>query len=74
MAGMGKITRRTALKSAGAGALAFVSSPSVLRAQPSEIVIGGAASHKPWVESIVQPFFEQKYNCKIVYEGTRSLV
>ena len=48
--------------------------PSMLRAQPSEIVIGGAASHKPWVESIVQPLFEKKYNCRIVYEGTRSLV
>jgi hypothetical protein len=54
--------------------LAVVTSPSILKAQPSEIVIGGAASHKPWVESIVQPFFEKKYNCRTVYEGTRSLV
>ena len=37
-------------------------------------MIGGAASHKPWVDSIVTPFFEKKYNCRIVYEGTRSLV
>jgi putative spermidine/putrescine transport system substrate-binding protein len=69
----GNISRRHALK-AGVGALALVSAPAVVRAQVKEIVIGGAASHKPWVEGIVQPFFEKKYACKIVYEGTRSLV
>jgi putative spermidine/putrescine transport system substrate-binding protein len=69
----GNISRRAALKG-GVGALALVSAPAVVRAQAKEIVIGGAASHKPWVESIVQPFFEKKYACKIVYEGTRSLV
>ena len=74
MASLRKITRRTALKGAGVSALAIISAPSILQAQPKEIVIGGAASHKPWVEAIVQPFFEKKYDCRIVYEGTRSLV
>jgi putative spermidine/putrescine transport system substrate-binding protein len=69
-----RISRRSALKGAGAGVLAMVAAPAIVRAQAKEIVIGGAASHKPWVESIVQPFFEKKYDCKIVYEGTRSLV
>ncbi|HEV3059343.1 MAG TPA: twin-arginine translocation signal domain-containing protein, partial [Vicinamibacterales bacterium] len=69
-----RISRRNALKGAGAGVLAMVAAPAIVRAQAKEIVIGGAASHKPWVESIVQPFFEKKYDCKIVYEGTRSLV
>ena len=69
-----RITRRTAFQGLGAGMVAAVAAPAVLRAQAKEIVIGGAASHKPWVEKIVQPFFEKKYNCKIVYEGTRSLV
>src|SRR5437667_1334735 len=70
MAGLRMITRRTALRGGAAiGALAIVSAPSILQAQPKEIVIGGAASHKPWVESIVQPFFEKKYDCKIVYRG-----
>ena len=73
MAASRNITRRTAL-AGGAGALAMISAPALLRAQTKEIVIGGAASHKPWVESIVQPFFEKKYGAKIVYEGTRSLV
>jgi putative spermidine/putrescine transport system substrate-binding protein len=73
MAASRNITRRTAL-AGGAGALAMISAPALLRAQTKEIVIGGAASHKPWVESIVQPFFEKKYDAKIVYEGTRSLV
>ena len=74
MPGSRKITRRTAVGGIGIGALGVVAAPSILKAQTKEIVVGGAASHKPWVESTVQPFFEQKYNCKIVYEGTRSLV
>jgi putative spermidine/putrescine transport system substrate-binding protein len=51
-----------------------LSAPFVARAQTRELVIGGAASHKPWMDSTVIPAFEKKYNCKIVYEGTRSLV
>ncbi len=70
----GEISRRAVLKSASFAALGLVAAPSIVRAQTKEIVIGGAASHKPWVESIVQPLFEKKYNCRIVYEGTRSLV
>src|SRR5262249_25937182 len=68
MTAMGRISRRSALKGAGAGVLAMVAAPAIVRAQAKEIVIGGAASHKPWVEGIVQPFFEKKYDCKIVYE------
>lgn len=71
---MHRISRRTAIGGFGAGALGLVAAPAIVRAQAKEIVIGGAASHKPWVEKTVQPFFEKKYNCKIVYEGTRSLV
>jgi putative spermidine/putrescine transport system substrate-binding protein len=74
MIGSAKISRRHALKGAGIGVVAMVAPSTILLAQPKEIVIGGAASHKPWVEGIVKPFFEQKYDCKIVYEGTRSLV
>jgi putative spermidine/putrescine transport system substrate-binding protein len=54
-----------------AGALAR---PAIVCAQANEIVIGGAASHKPWVEAHVMPMFEKKYNCKLTFEGTRSLV
>jgi putative spermidine/putrescine transport system substrate-binding protein len=68
------ITRRAAVRTIGGGALGPIAAPAIVRAQAKEIVIGGAASHKPWVEKIVQPFFEKKYNCRIVYEGTRSLV
>jgi putative spermidine/putrescine transport system substrate-binding protein len=54
-----------------AGGLAM---PSLVRAQAKELVVGGAASHKPWVEAHVMPMFEKKYNCKLTFEGTRSLV
>lgn len=63
-------TRRSLL----AGAATLIAAPSVLRAQTKELVVGGAAGHKPWVEQIVAPAFEKKYNCKILFEGTRSLV
>lgn len=53
---------------------ALLAAPGVLRAQVRELVIGGAASHKPWFEAHVQPQFERKYNCRLNFEGTRSLV
>lgn len=67
------VSRRTLIKrtAAAGGVLAM---PSIARAQAKEIVIGGAASHKPWVEAHVMPLFEKKYNCKLTFEGTRSLV
>lgn len=57
-------------------ALSFAAlvAPNVARAQTREIVIGGAASHRPWFEQHVQQVFERKYNCKLTFEGTRSLV
>ncbi len=67
------IDRRSLLAGLGAGA-ATLSAPSVLRAQTRELVVGGAASHKPWVEAHVAPLFERKYNAKLTFEGTRSLV
>jgi len=67
------IDRRSLLAGFAAGA-ATLSAPSVLRAQTRELVVGGAASHKPWVEAHVAPLFERKYNAKLTFEGTRSLV
>ena len=70
----GPFHRRTVLKGLGSSALFTAAAPSILRAQVRELVIGGAASHKPWVETHVAPIFEKKYNAKINFEGTRSLV
>jgi putative spermidine/putrescine transport system substrate-binding protein len=64
-----RFTRRILL-----GAAATLAAPTVARAQPRQLVIGGAASHKLWMDNIVIPFFERKYNCRVVFEGTRSLV
>ncbi|MFG1345947.1 ABC transporter substrate-binding protein [Xanthobacter autotrophicus DSM 431] len=66
-------TRRAVLK-AGVAAAGLLAAPSVLRAQTKELVVGGAASHKPWVEGIVIPAFEKKYKAKVIFEGTKSLV
>lgn len=69
-----RMTRRTFL--AGTGSLAAVSTmgmPGVARSQAKELVIGGAASHKAFMEPTVVPMFEKKYGCKILFEGTKSL-
>ncbi|MEA2847461.1 MAG: putative spermidine/putrescine transport system substrate-binding protein, partial [Rhodospirillaceae bacterium] len=67
------LNRRTILAAAGA-ATAALAAPRILRAQTKELVVGGAASHKTFVETVIAPVVEKKYNCKIVFEGTRSLV
>ena len=66
------IGRRSLLGSASA--LVVIGAPSILRAQAKEVVIGGAASHKPFLDAVVIPEVEKKFSCKIVFEGTRSLV
>ena len=66
--------RRQMLIGSGATALSLIAMPNIVRAQTRELVIGGAASHKPWVETHVVPLFEKKYNARITFEGTRSLV
>ena len=70
-----RITRRTFLTgtSGVVGALA-IAAPGIARAQAREMVIGGAASHKAFMEPTVIPTFEKANNCKIVFEGTKSLV
>ena len=67
-----RLTRRHFL--AGTAAASTLGFPAVVRSQPKEIVIGGAASHKAFMEPSVIPMFEKKYGCKVVFEGTRSLV
>jgi putative spermidine/putrescine transport system substrate-binding protein len=67
------VNRRRLLAAAGA-ATAILAAPRVLRAQGKEVVVGGAASHKTFVETVIAPVVEKKFSCKVVFEGTRSLV
>lgn len=68
-----RTSRRRFLVGATATAGAFAM-PTVLRAQTRELVVGGAASHRDWVETILIPAFEAKHDCRVIFEGTRSLV
>ena len=71
-----RVTRRQFLTRT-VGAAATVSTlgvPAIVRSQPKELVIGGAASHKAFMEPTVIPMFEKKYGCTILFEGTKSLV
>lgn len=50
--------------------------PSIARSQQyqgREIVIGGAGSHKAFLDPLI-PLFEKQTGCKVLFEGTRSLV
>lgn len=67
------VNRRRLLAAAGA-ATAALAAPRVLRAQGKEVVVGGAASHKNFVETVIAPVVEKNLNCKVVFEGSRSLV
>jgi putative spermidine/putrescine transport system substrate-binding protein len=70
-----KLTRRHFLAaSAGTVAASTLGLPAVVRGQTKDIVIGGAASHKAFMDPTVIPMFEKKYACRIVFEGTKSLV
>src|SRR5947209_16403483 len=71
-----RVTRRQFLTRI-VGAAATVSTlgvPALVSSQPKELVIGGAASHKAFMEPTVIPMFEKKYGCTILFEGTKSLV
>ncbi len=67
------LNRRALLAAAGAAAAALTA-PRLARAQAKEVVIGGAASHKGFVEKVIAPEFEKKTGAKVMFEGTRSLV
>ena len=70
-----RLTRRAFLiRTGGLAAASTLGVPAIARGQAKEIVIGGAASHKAFMDPTVIPMFEKKYGCKIVFEGTKSLV
>ena len=69
-----RLTRRTFVTRATALSAATLAAPSLVRSQPRELVVGAASSQKTWSDEIMIPAFEKKYNVKVVFEGTRSLV
>lgn len=74
-AGQMSLARRNLLLAgAAAGAAGVTGFPAILRAQTREIVVGGAASHAPWVHDTVIPLVERKHDVKVTFEGTRSFV
>ena len=61
--------------SQGLLATSSVALPGWLHAQGKgkEIVVGGAGSHKAFLDPLI-PVFERQTGCKVLFEGTRSLV
>jgi len=69
------LSRRRFVTQSGMAALSILVAPRWARAQAKkEIVIGGAASHKAFMEPEVIPMFEKKHDCRVIFEGTKSLV
>ncbi len=54
-------------------ALPLLSMPNIVRAQTRELVVGGPASIAQQYRNGFFAPFEEKHNCKVLYEGTRSL-
>lgn len=66
------IHRRSLLKAGGALVVASLSTPSILRAQTKEIVIGGPAGAAKYFTESVFPLLKQKLGVTVLYEGSNS--
>lgn len=66
--------RRFMVSATAVAGSAAIGLPSIARSQAKEIVVGGASSHKAFLSPTILPAFEKKYNCKVIFEGTKSLV
>jgi putative spermidine/putrescine transport system substrate-binding protein len=69
---MHNISRRSLLQ-AGAAFTATIGMPSLVRAAPKEIVIGGPAGAAKYFNADLFPVMEEKFDVKVLYEGTNSL-
>ncbi|WP_315723691.1 MULTISPECIES: extracellular solute-binding protein [unclassified Bradyrhizobium] len=69
---MNAFSRRSLLKTGAAFAATFAA-PSLVRAAPKEIVIGGPAGAAKYFNTDLFPVLEKKLDCKVLYEGTNSL-
>lgn len=69
---MHPFSRRSLLKTGAAFAATFAA-PSLVRAAPKEIVIGGPAGAAKYFNADLFPVLETKLDCKVLYEGTNSL-
>ncbi|WPB55308.1 extracellular solute-binding protein [Xylophilus sp. GOD-11R] len=64
--------RGFALAAAAAGSL-LVPAWAHAQGKGKEIVVGGAGSHKAFLDPLI-PVFEKQTGCKVLFDGTRSLV
>ncbi|QHI97805.1 extracellular solute-binding protein [Xylophilus rhododendri] len=64
--------RGFALATASAGSL-LLPGWALGQGRGREIVVGGAGGHKAFIDTLI-PVFEKQTGCKVIFEGTRSLV
>jgi putative spermidine/putrescine transport system substrate-binding protein len=69
------MTRRDVLKASAAGvAVAVTGFPAIAKGASKEMVIGCAGGHTGWMNEVIVPLFEKKYDCTLILEGTKSTV
>jgi putative spermidine/putrescine transport system substrate-binding protein len=64
---------RRGILTAGGALAATIGMPALLRAAPTEIVIGGPAGAAKYFNADLFPVIEKKLDIKVLYEGTNSL-
>ena len=67
-------TRRRVLQTGLAAIAGNLAAPALLRAEPRDLVVGGAAGMAGYMKQFVFPVIEKKLDVKVVFDGTRSLV
>ena len=60
--------------SAAAAATAITGFPAISTGATKEMIIGCAGGHTGWMNEIIVPLFEKKYDCTLILEGTKSTV
>lgn len=67
-------TRRRVLQTSLAAIAGSLAAPALLRAEPRDLVVGGAAGMAGYMKQFVFPVIEKELGLKVVFDGTRSLV
>lgn len=67
------VKRRSIIKGLFAAPLAGAPLWTYAQNKGKELVVGGAGSHKAFLDPLI-PVFEKQTGCKVLFEGTRSLV
>ena len=67
------ITRRKMLAGSAVTSGVMLAAPSIVKASTNELHIGGPGGQEAATREFLIPLFEEKYNCRVFYDGSQSL-